>query len=331
MFDSILYLVFCMALICFSIYIWSQLTLGMSDSVSYLEGKTAIVTGGNAGIGYQISLMLASRGCRVIIADIDDASITVKNIIQETDNSNIIYKYINLASLESVRTFAEEIHKTESKIDILINNAGTALSKSAHTTDGLNFLMQVNYFGPFLLTHLLIDLLKKSKSGARVVFTSSILAFLHNLKVEGLNPIEEGQGNLWNTTILYANSKMATIIASDIFAEKLKQYNIISNSLNPGTVRTNIVYSVKPILPSLPGVMFLMLLGRYLTGKTPYEGAQTAFHLATSKKINGTTGKFFQDCKVLFKPPMAYRQKDCQKIWDLTETLVKLNSSEKIR
>lgn len=77
-------------------------------------------------------------------------------IYEETLNKNIILKYINLASLKSVRNFAEELHKTEEKIDILINNAGVGGGLSAVTEDGIDFVMQVNYYSAFLLTHLLL-------------------------------------------------------------------------------------------------------------------------------------------------------------------------------
>lgn len=109
-----------------------------------------------SGIGYQIVLGLASRGCRIIIADINVDEEIKDKIYKETHNPNIILKYINLGSFKSVREFAEELNKTEPKIDILVNNAGIGQGLSAVTEDGLNLVMQVNYYSAFLLTHLLL-------------------------------------------------------------------------------------------------------------------------------------------------------------------------------
>lgn len=99
---------------------------------------------------------LASRGCKVIIADIQDGERQADNIIKLSRNPNVSYKYINLASFDSIRQFAKEINESEEKLDILINNAGSFFFKNIKTEDGCNLGMQVNHFGSFLLTHLLI-------------------------------------------------------------------------------------------------------------------------------------------------------------------------------
>lgn len=108
------------------------------------------------GLGYATSFLLASRGCRVIIADRDNGDRTVEDIKKTTGNNQIIYKYLDLSSLKLTREFANDLKKSEEKIDILINNAGIGVGHKLMTEDGLNTVMQVNYFGPFLLTHLLL-------------------------------------------------------------------------------------------------------------------------------------------------------------------------------
>lgn len=107
------------------------------------------------GIGFYTALELAARGCRVIIADILEAEEARKSIIRQTNNPNVVFKRLNLASLESVRKFAKEINETEDRLDILINNAGIGSRPPQKTEDGLDLIMQTNYFGAFLLTHLL--------------------------------------------------------------------------------------------------------------------------------------------------------------------------------
>ncbi|XP_065170232.1 dehydrogenase/reductase SDR family member 13-like [Atheta coriaria] len=115
-------------------------------------------------MGYEVSLFLASRGCRVIIADV------------------VTYQYLDLASLTSVRKCAAILLFNEPRLDIIINNAGCAGFKHK-TEDDIYKVLQVNYIGHFLLTHLLTPLLIKTKH-SRVVFVTSLLAFTNNLHLE---------------------------------------------------------------------------------------------------------------------------------------------------
>lgn len=108
------------------------------------------------GLGFQTALVLASRGARVILADKLDGSKAKRKIIEKTHNTNIVTKYLDLASLSSVRKFAQEINASEERLDILINNAGVGTVGNKYTDDGLHPTMQINHLGPFLLTHLLV-------------------------------------------------------------------------------------------------------------------------------------------------------------------------------
>ena len=93
----------------------------------------------------------------MIMADVADMENSKLNIIKHTNNHNIIAKKLDLSSLQSVREFASDITKTEEELHILINNAGVPGSEENRTKDDLHPAMQINYFGHFLLTHLLIS------------------------------------------------------------------------------------------------------------------------------------------------------------------------------
>ncbi|XP_063903541.1 retinol dehydrogenase 12-like [Zophobas morio] len=310
-----------------SLYIYMRLSRGITRSASCLVGKTAIVTGANSGIGYQTVLNLASRGCRVIMADVADMTQSKEKIIEYTNNPNIVTKFVDLASLQSVRDFASDIVKSEEKLDILINNAGISISKENRTKDGLHPVMQINYFGPFLLTHLLLDLLKKS-APSRIVSTSSSFAFLNTLSVKNLN-FNDKRGLFIERFHSYANSKLALIIASDILAEKLKGTGVTCNTIHPGFVATPIM----PKLYSLTENIFLNSITRLywiFYAKNPWEGSQTLVHVAVSKKLEKVTGKYFWDCKPFFKPPAANNKQFCKEIWKATEELVNLKPEEKL-
>lgn len=106
-------------------------------------------------------MVLASRGCRVIIADKRDATKAKDKIIQITQNEDVEAKHLDLSSLQSVRKFAKGITTSEQRLDILVHSAEVSSLGNKHTDDGLHATMQINHFGPFLLTHLLTGEKKK--------------------------------------------------------------------------------------------------------------------------------------------------------------------------
>ncbi|CAH2008267.1 unnamed protein product [Acanthoscelides obtectus] len=277
--------------------ILQKFTAGRARSLVCLKGKTAIVTGGTSGIGYETALVLASRGARVIIADRKDGTKVKQQIIDITQNEDIETKILDLSSLQSVRRFAKEINETEERLDILINNAGTWKVTNKHSDDGLHETMQVNHFGPFLLTHLLSGLLKKS-APSRIIFVNSAYAFCSNLSLESLNPPQGHPMTFLRNSLIYANSKLANIITANGFAERLKEFGVTSNSLHPGL-------SIE-------------------------EGAQTTIHLALSKKLKDVTGRHFWDCRVFPMPPGAWNKKFSDDVWEASEKLVQLKPEEKI-
>lgn len=108
------------------------------------------------GLGYQTSLNLASRGCKIIIADKLNSDKSINEIKEKTHNSQIFYKHIDLADFNSIRKFAKDIKETEEKLDVLINNAGVGTEYDNVCDNNVPMIMQVNHLGSFLLTYLLI-------------------------------------------------------------------------------------------------------------------------------------------------------------------------------
>ncbi|CAH1956015.1 unnamed protein product [Acanthoscelides obtectus] len=147
-----------------------------------LAGKTAIVTGSSKGMGYQTALALAARKCKLILADKVNQTESLAKIATETGNEDLRAEFLDLSNLKSVRAFARNVLDKEKKIDILINNAGIFCMDKQKTVDKLDGVMQVNHLGPFLLTELLVDVIRESKQG-RIVFVTSSGAFFHNMSV----------------------------------------------------------------------------------------------------------------------------------------------------
>ncbi|XP_019911524.1 retinol dehydrogenase 12 isoform X2 [Esox lucius] len=140
-----------------------------------LKGKTAVVTGANTGIGKFIALDFARRGARVILACRSEARgrAALQEIQKLSGNANVHLRLVDTSSLASVRAFAEGVLREEKELHILVNNAGASGLPREITSDGLEVSFATNHVGPFLLTNLLLDLLKRS-APARIVNVSSV-------------------------------------------------------------------------------------------------------------------------------------------------------------
>ncbi|CAH1236117.1 unnamed protein product [Diabrotica balteata] len=293
-----------------------------------LLGKTALVTGGSKGIGYDIVLQLASRGCKIIIASRTIDEELRQQIIHETHNPNIVLEYVDMTSFKSVRLFISRLKRSESKLDILINNAGVPFSSNT-TEDGLNETMQVNHFSGFLLTHLLVDLLKKSE-GARVIFVTSCLAYFHTLTMRSVKGFK-----IYNSVFRYfdyPNSKFCNIITADTFAMKLKRWNITCNSYHPGVVKTGIFKTAEKSLTNLFDIaMYYSTVPIVkLVGVKPRATSQGAVQIAIAKEFENVTGSFVGNLLNNVKPRAANDKKICEAIWRASEEMVKLKPEERL-
>ncbi|KAJ9593667.1 hypothetical protein L9F63_014792, partial [Diploptera punctata] len=274
-----------------AVRIYIRITTGICKSTRRMDGKTVIVTGANTGIGKETAHDLAQRGAKVILAcrDLKRGKEACENIIEKTGNKKVVLRHLDLSSLASVRKFANEIIKTELRLDVLINNAGAGGLGNKKTTDGLLIGMQINHFGPFLLTCLLLDLMKKS-SPSRIIMVSSFNHKLAKFDIDNLN------SEKWFSDVqVYNCSKLANVLMANELANKLKgtEKKVWTvNSLHPGAVKTEILRRV----PSFVLFFVNSLLIRPFF-KNVRDGAQTTIHLAVSEEVEGVTGKYFADCK----------------------------------
>ena len=140
-----------------------------------LDGKTVIITGGNTGIGKEVALDLAKRGGRVIIAcrDMTKGEKARKEIVEISGNQNVILRKLDLASMKSIKRFADQILSEELQIHVLMCNAGVMFTPYQLTEDGFEMQFGVNHLGHFLLTNLLLDRIKES-APSRIVVVASL-------------------------------------------------------------------------------------------------------------------------------------------------------------
>lgn len=298
---------------------YCYITLGKCFSKTNMEGKTVVITGANGGIGKETTKDLAKRGARVIMAcrNTESANQIKDEIEKETGNKNIIVKSLDLSSQKSIRDFAADILKTEQKLNVLIHNAGIALAiRSKVSVDGVELTMATNHYGPYLLTHLLIDLLKKTQQ-SRIVVVASELYRLSSVNLNNLNPVSTKP-----SAYLYYVSKYANIYFTRELARRLEGTGITANCLHPGMIDTGIWRNV-PFPLNYP--LKLITKGFF---KTPEQGAQTSIHLAVSDEVANITGKYFMDCKEHDLSVAACDMEKAKKLWEESAKIVKLTEAD---
>ncbi|KAL1489842.1 hypothetical protein ABEB36_013774 [Hypothenemus hampei] len=312
-----------------SALLYNKLKCFWCKSKVCLIGKTAIITGGASGMGYETTLALASRGCRIIICDVTQNLMeVVEEIKKKTYNEQIIGKLIDLQSFKSVRSFANDILNSENKLDILICNAGIGeYRRSQLTEDGLQRTMQVNYFSHFLLTHLLLDLLKKS-APSRIIFVGSLSAYFTYFNIDELNPGPK-YFTKWYTKInggIYSNSKQAIAAAAKNFGEKLQGTGVTANAVHPGIVKTKFIpVAINNDKNFIFGNIYTFLF--YKFGHAPEEGVQTTIHLALSNEVQNISGRSFSQGRVI-RHPLPITEKFCKELWDATIGYTQLKPNE---
>jgi NAD(P)-dependent dehydrogenase (short-subunit alcohol dehydrogenase family) len=278
-----------------------------------MKNKTVIVTGGNAGIGYETALGIAKLGATTYIISRDEtkAKAAVEQLKAESHNLAIDYFIADFSSQKSVRQVAERIKQKLTVIDVLVNNAGGVYPSFALSEDGLEMTIATNHFGPFLLTNLLLPLIEKSSEG-RIVNVSSRSHYRGKIDFESFTK-EKG----YFVMKAYEQSKLANGLFTSVLAERLKSKNITVNSLHPGVVKTDIGKKGTPAY-----IRWFWSMFTFLGGISVEDGAKTSIYLASSNEVKNVTGKHFDLCQVKEESALAKDKNLAQKLWAETERLI---------
>uniref|UniRef100_A0A1A8DGS7 Retinol dehydrogenase 14b (All-trans/9-cis/11-cis) n=1 Tax=Nothobranchius kadleci TaxID=1051664 RepID=A0A1A8DGS7_NOTKA len=283
-----------------------------------MGGKTVIVTGANSGIGKALAGELLKLHARVIMAcrDLRSAEDAARDIRREagSDQGEVVVKHLDLASVRSVRKFCEEVNKEESRVDVLINNAGIYQCPYSKTEDGFEMQLGVNHLGHFLLTHLLLDRLKASAPSRIIVVSSKLYKYGH-INFDDLNSERS-----YNKAFCYSQSKLANLLFTLQLAHQLQGTGVTVNALTPGIVRTRLGRHVQIPLLAKP----LFHLASLLFFKSPLEGAQTPLYLACSQEVEGVSGKCFADCEEEELMDKATDEQAAKSLWDMSRRMVGL-------
>jgi NAD(P)-dependent dehydrogenase (short-subunit alcohol dehydrogenase family) len=291
-----------------------------------MKGKVCIITGSNSGIGKETATSLAKMGAHVVmvVRNQERGEKTRLEIVKQTGNNSIDLMICDLSSMDSIRRFAEEFKRKYDRVDVLVNNAGAMFNKREVTPEGFERTLAVNYLGPFLLTHELLDLLKSS-APSRIINVSSGLAKDGKVDLDDLQSQKNYAGTKAYARVrapVYANTKLMVMMFTYELARRLEGTGVTANVLMPGFVATNLGKNSGSFSSSL---MFKMVRPMQVS---PRKGAETSVYLASSSEVTNVTGKCFAKMKETTTCPESYDENLQKQLWNRTEIMLGLTGKK---
>lgn len=277
-----------------------------------MQGKTVVITGANSGVGFATAAALARMGARIVMVCRDarrgaDAQAAIADVATEAAPKLLL---ADMSSQQSVRSLAEELRRQFPRIDVLINNAAGIFSERGLTIDGIERTFATNHLGPFLLTNLVLDLIKAG-GGGRIVNVAAESP-LKTLDFDNLRG-EKRYGFL----NAYFRSKLENIIFTNELARRLEGSNVTVNSMSPGPTKTRFGDNMTG-LPAL----FPIILKKLFPG--PETGARTLIYLASSSEVEGVSGRFFLRHRARQTKPVTLDSDVATRLWQISAHLVGL-------
>ncbi|KAF5293260.1 hypothetical protein FQR65_LT11000 [Abscondita terminalis] len=292
---------------------------GVCRCTRRLDGLVIIITGATSGIGKALAYLLAERGAVLILAsrNVEKANI-IKDHLQKLYQSQVYVKKLDLNSLDSISKFSNYVNDEFQKVYALINNAGVFYHPHQLTEDEFDITFQTNYLGPFVLTHCLLQSLKKSEQ-ARII---NVVSEAHRLiQFQDLVNVTNSQSFARPPIEAYAVSKLGLVLFTKKLAKEVSDKNILVNAVNPGNVETDL-YRHFPFLNN--ALLFALLwFIRIIVVKRPLEGAQTVLHAVLTKDTS--TGNYMTDCKIDLPCQIASDEQKSEEYYNLTLNLLKDN------
>ena len=279
-----------------------------------MQGKVCMVTGATSGVGKATALELARMGATVVMVGRDRAKgeAVQSEIKTRSGNDNIDLLLADLSAQASIRQLAENFQQHYTQLHVLINNAGLSMFTRQDTVDGVEMTFAVNQLAPFLLTNLLLDVLKAS-APARIVNVSSAT---HESASFDMGDLQSKKRYTFMGS--YGQSKAALVMFTYELARRLDGTGVTANCLHPGFVATNIGQS--GIGPAGRAVVKFI----FSFGISPAEGAKISIYLATSPEVEGVTGKYFVKSIPKRSAAITYDESLQRQLWDECAKLVNL-------
>lgn len=278
-----------------------------------MSNRICLITGANSGIGKITARELAAQGMDIIMVCRNEAKgRAAREEIMPLAKGKVDLLTGDLASQESVVQLARQVRSQYGQLDVLVNNAGLIVDKLAYTPEGYESTFGINHLGTFLLTNLLLDLVKKGQE-PRIITVSSAA---HKWGKWDLNDV--ARPKKFSSLTAYGNSKLANILFSNELANRVKDAGITSNSLHPGAVRTNFAAEAGGGLFA----KFFNLARPFFI--TPEQGAKTSIYLASSPQVRGVTGKYFDKKQPKTPSKEAQSEVNARMLWEKSAEWTKL-------
>lgn len=277
-----------------------------------MKQKLAVITGADGGMGMEITRAVATAGYKVIMACRDPEIAEEKRqlIMRETGNIALEIVPVNLASLSSTASFANELLQRGEVITLLMNNAGTMETRRCITEDGLERTVSVNYVAPYLLTRKLLPLMGE---GSRIVNMVSCTYAIGKLDFPDFF-LRGKKGAFWRIPI-YSNTKLALTLFTIALSKKVKEKGIIVNAADPGIVSTKII-TMHMWFEPLTDIFFRPFI------RTPRQGAATAISLLLDEDAGKRTGTLNVSCHPKQLSEKFFHHVQMKELWDKTEEIV---------
>jgi retinol dehydrogenase-14 len=278
-----------------------------------MTGKVCLVTGATSGIGAVTAQALAAMGAIVVLVGRrPDRGAEVRDKIRrETGSQWVDFIPTDLSVQSKVRELAGEFLLRYHRLDVLVNDAGAIFTTRKLSQDGIEMTFALNHLSYFLLTNLLIDILKLS-APSRIVNVASVAHVTANIDFDDL---QGAHG--YNPMKAYGQSKLANVLFTYQLARRLEGSGVTVNALNPGFVATNFGKNNGPL------ARWAISLGQ-MFAERPEKGAETSIYLATSPDVDGITGKYFVKKKAVASSPESHNEEVARHLWEVSAQMTGL-------
>ncbi len=288
-----------------------------------MTGKVVVITGATSGIGQVAAETLALRGARIVqvARDRERGEVAIQRLAACAPGRGHSIHYADLSRISEMKRVASEIAAAESRIDVLMNNAGALFGSRQLTVDGLERSFALNYLSYFVLTQGLMERLLSS-APARVINSASNAHVVARLDIGDLQSVDAGHGGLlgwvpyWGGGFqLYARSKLCDILFTRELARRLAGTGVTANCHHPGFVATRFG-------DQSGGLLSLGTRVGKLFAISPEEGARTMVYLASSQDIASVSGEYFYKCRPTRPSRAAQDDVKAEQLWEESTRLL---------
>jgi NAD(P)-dependent dehydrogenase (short-subunit alcohol dehydrogenase family) len=277
-----------------------------------MEYKVVLITGGTSGIGKAAATALAAMGAEVVVAgrNKERGEAAVGEIRRESRSEKVSLMLADLAVQAEVRELADKFKARYDRLDVLVNNAGLIQSRRTETPEGIELTLAVNHLAPFLLTNLLLDLLKSS-APSRIITVASEARRQAEIDLDDLQSERR-----YRAFPVYGMTKLANILFTYELAARLRKTGVVANCVHPGGVNTDFGNNNRSL-----GILLFRAIKPFM--RTSQRGADTVIYLASSPAAGEMSGKYLMDRKEV--SPAQPRDKGLQqRLWEVSEELTNL-------